>query len=88
VEVLFIPVGGYFTIGPDEAKDLIQSMPNLAVVFPMHYKTDRLGDNFPIAPVDNFARKVQNVRKIGGSEISLTNETLPKHLEVWILDYA
>ncbi len=88
VEVLFIPVGGHFTIGPDEAKDLIQSMSNLAVVFPMHYKTDRLGDDFPIAPVDNFARKVQNVRKIGGSEISLTNETLPKHLEVWILDYA
>ena len=88
VEVMFIPVGGYFTIGPDEAADLIKGSPKLKVVFPMHYKTDRLGEDFPIAPVENFARKVQNVKRIGSSEINLSRAGLPAQQEVWILDYA
>jgi L-ascorbate metabolism protein UlaG (beta-lactamase superfamily) len=80
--------GGHFTIGPNEARDLIGSLPNLKVIIPMHFKTDLLGDNFPIAPVENFARKAQNIKKIGRSEITLTKETLPAQPEVWILDYA
>jgi len=88
VEVLFIPVGGYFTIGPKEAADLTKKLLNLKVVFPMHYKTERLGESFPIAPVDNFTRKVQNVKRVGSSEVTLTRENLPAHQEVWILDYA
>ncbi len=88
VEVLFVPVGGHFTIGPDEAAALVKKLPNLKVVIPMHFKTDRLGDNFPIATVDNFARKVQNVKRIGSSEVILSRESLPAQQEVWILDYA
>lgn len=88
VEVLFIPVGGHFTIGPDEAEALIRRLPALRVIIPMHFKTDRLGDNFPIAPVDNFAGKMQNVKRIGGSEVTLSRESLPPQQEVWILDYA
>jgi len=88
VEVLFVPVGGHFTIGPDEAAALVKRLPNLKVVIPMHFKTDRLGDNFPIATVDNFARKVQNVKRIGSSEVILSRESVPAQQEVWILDYA
>ncbi len=88
VEVLFVPVGGHFTVGPDEAAALVKRLPNLKVVIPMHFKTDRLGDNFPIAPVDNFARKMQNVKRIGSSEVALSRESLPVQQEVWILDYA
>ena len=88
IEVLFVPVGGHFTIGPDEAAALVKRLPNLKVVIPMHFKTDRLGDNFPIAPVDNFARKMQNVKRIGSSEVALSRESLPEQQEVWILDYA
>jgi len=87
-EVIFIPVGGYFTIGPDEAVEVTKRLPNLKIVFPMHYKTDILGDDFPIGPVENFTRKMQNVRKIGSSEVTFTRESLPKTQEVWILDYA
>ena len=88
VEVLFVPVGGHFTIGPDEAAALVKKLPNLKVIIPMHFKTDRLGDNFPIATVDNFARKVQNVKRIGSSEVTVSRESLPAQQEVWILDYA
>lgn len=98
VDLLFIPVGGHFTIGANEARDLIGSLPSLKVAIPMHYKTDRLGEDFPIATVDNFIRKMENVRKIGRSEVSLVevslvevsliDEDLPNRPEVWILDYA
>ncbi len=88
VEVAFIPVGGFFTIGPDEAVEIANRFSNLKVLFPMHYKTDILGDDFPIAPVANFLRRMHNVKKIGGSEVTLTRANLPTTQEVWILDYA
>lgn len=87
-QVAFIPVGGYFTIGPNEAVDIAKRLSKLRVIFPMHYKTDILGDDFPIAPVENFARRMQNIKKIGSSEVTLTKESLPERQEVWILDYA
>ncbi len=88
VEAMFIPVGGYFTIGPEQALDAIRALPKLKVVFPMHYKTDRLGSDFPIALLDKFTQRVQNIRKIGRSEVLLSRNTLPGQTEVWILDYA
>jgi len=88
VEVMFIPVGGNFTIGPDEAMQLIDRFPRLKVVFPMHYRTDRLGDDFPIAPVDNFTHKVKHVKQIGSSEVTFTRGSLPTQREVWVLNYA
>lgn len=88
VEVLLVPVGGYYTIGADEAAALVNRLPSLRVVIPMHYKTDRLGDDFPIAPVANFARLVQNVKHIGSSEVALSRESLPAQVQVWILDYS
>jgi len=88
VEAAFIPVGGYYTIGPDQARAVMQELPQLKVVFPMHYKTDKLSSDFPIAPLDKFTRGMQNTRKIGRSEVALTRDSLPGQTEVWILDYA
>ncbi len=88
VEVVFIPVGGHYTIGAGEAAALLNRLPSLRVVIPMHYKTDRLGDDFPIAPVENFAGMVQNIKHIGSSEVALSRESLPAQTEVWILDYS
>jgi len=42
VDVLLLPVGGQFTIGPEEATQVVEQLkPRLAV--PMHYKTDVVG---------------------------------------------
>ena len=87
-EVLFIPVGGYYTIGPDEARALIGELENLKVVFPMHYKTDRLDEDFPIVPVENFTGKMENVKQIGTAEVILSKENLPSKLEVLVLNHA
>ena len=87
VEVLLVPVGGNYTIGPEQAKRIAASLPSVRVVIPMHFRTDAISD-WPIATVEDFARTMDNVRKIGSSSITLERETLPERLEVWILDYA
>jgi len=87
VDVLMVPVGGYYTIGAATAATLARSLPNVRVVFPMHYRTELIAD-WPIAPVDEFLRTMDNVRHIGSSSVVLTRATLPEALEVWVLDHA
>ncbi len=88
VDVLFVPVGGFFTIGAQEAATLVESLPKAKIVIPMHFKTDRLPIVFPIASVDKFAQRMENVRRIGSSEVTLSRTSLPKSQEVWILEHA
>ena len=59
VDVLLIPVGGFFTIGPKEATTVADQLrPQL--IFPMHVKTAKC--NLPIEPVDAFLQRKKEVR--------------------------
>lgn len=54
VDVLLIPVGGYYTIDADQAIEAIKRIaPRIAI--PMHYNTG--ANELPIARVDDFARR-------------------------------
>ena len=84
VNILLIPVGGYFTIEPDEAKRICEQLkPN--VIIPMHYRTKYM--NFPIKSVESFLRhfpsnKVKNV----DNPVKLSREELEKIVfEVWVM---
>lgn len=83
IDILMIPVGGFFTIGSQEADALISSL-KPAVVIPMHFKTE--GVDFPIAPVDEFLSGREEVLWKGGSEVELTVSNLPEG--VMVLDPA
>jgi L-ascorbate metabolism protein UlaG (beta-lactamase superfamily) len=87
VQVLLCPVGGHYTIGPQEAAALARSLPTVRVLIPMHYKTERIPD-WPIGAVDPFAAMMDNVRRIGAPAVEVAAESLPDALEVWILDHA
>ncbi len=52
VDVLMIPVGGYYTIDAAEAKEIINKL-NPKVVIPMHYA---FSDGAVIAKVDDFLK--------------------------------
>ncbi len=52
VDVLMIPVGGFFTIDAAAAKKTAELL-QARVILPMHYKT-RVNADWPIAPVENF----------------------------------
>lgn len=68
VDVLFVPVGGFYTIGPREALDVIRSL-SPAITIPMHFKTEPL--SFPIKPVEDFLLLAGEHERPGVSEIEI-----------------
>jgi len=86
VDVLLLPTGGVFTVGPQEAKQLVEQI-NPRLVIPMHYKTPECG--FPLAEVEDFAGQLASVKKLGKSEVEISAEALPSAgPELWILAHA
>lgn len=65
IDVLFLPVGGFFTIAAETAYRLVQQL-SPRLVFPMHYSTPAI--DFPIDPVDNFL-------KIAGDFVRISDHT-------------
>lgn len=85
VDVLMIPVGGYYTIGPEEA-DVVAGQLRPRVVIPMHYKTDANKD-WPIGTVDNFLQGKDHVKRQERS-VTLSPAIFPKDQEVWVLRHS
>ncbi len=85
VDVMIIPVGGYFTIDAATAKGIVGEF-SPKIVVPMHYKSGKCG--FPIAPVDDFTMLMGDFNEAGGSELDLTAGSLPENQKVMILDPA
>lgn len=83
-DVLMIPVGGFYTIGPGEAAQVIAAL-RPRVVIPMHYKTE-VNAGWPIGTIDAFAAGKNVVRK--GRTVSLSRETLPDEPAVWVMAYS
>ena len=73
VDVLLIPVGGFYTIGPKEAVDVMKAL-SPAVTIPMHYKTEVLG--FPIKPVDDFLSLAGDSERPGTTETEIKQDAL------------
>jgi L-ascorbate metabolism protein UlaG (beta-lactamase superfamily) len=83
VDVLIIPVGGFFTIDANEAATVVDSLDPL-VVIPIHYKTDRV--DFPIAPVDGFLKTQDNVECSTSAQLEITREALPQTRSTIVLE--
>jgi L-ascorbate metabolism protein UlaG (beta-lactamase superfamily) len=85
VDILFVPVGGFYTIdgaGADRLCGLLKP----GVVIPMHYLTPLV--KMPISAVDAFIRGKSDVRREGASEIELDRENFPTSPEVVVLQPA
>lgn len=85
VDLLLIPVGGYFTIDAREANQIVEQI-KPKVVIPMHFKTDKCG--FPIAPVDDFLTGKSGVKRAGASEVIFQKDSLPQKMEIVVLEHA
>lgn len=85
VDVLLVPVGGYFTIDFSQASQIMKDL-NPIITIPMHYKTNKC--SFPIAPVDPFLFGKPSVRHLRSSELVLYPSTLPTEPAIYVLDYA
>lgn len=85
VDILFVPVGGFFTIDAPVASQVCDQL-KPKIVIPMHFKTPKCA--YPIAGVEDFLRGKKNVRKVGGSEVEFECEKLPTATEIVLLQPA
>lgn len=82
VDILFVPVGNVFTIGPKEAWEVIHTI-KPAVAIPMHYRVGGLSLSIkPVEPFLDFVDEDSIVRV--GNEIDFESEDLPGEFEVWV----
>lgn len=85
IDVLFIPVGGHFTIDATQATEIVERI-KPSVVIPMHYKTKVLG--FPIAGVEPFLTGKANVVIKCSTFTEISKDNLPAKTEIHVLDYV
>ena len=80
VDILFIPIGGTFTLDADMAWNVINSI-KPRIVVPMHYKVGGL--SLPISGLEPFLEKNKFKVLHVGNEIDIEKEDLPNEPEIW-----
>ena len=85
VDILLIPVGGYFTIDAEVASQICGRLAP-RVVIPMHYKTDKCF--LPIADVDEFLQGKENIVRLSASEAEFKQGELPAKTQIIVLKSA
>ena len=81
VDVLFIPIGGNFTIDAEKAWNVINGI-KPKIVIPMHYKFGGL--SLPIAEIDPFLAKNNFDVLHVGNEIDIERGDMPENPEIWV----
>lgn len=85
VDILLIPVGGYYTITARVATEIADAV-HSRVIIPMHYKNEKCA--LPITPVDDFLAGKKDVIRLNASETEFKAEGLPKTTQIIVLKPA
>jgi L-ascorbate metabolism protein UlaG (beta-lactamase superfamily) len=80
VDILFIPIGGTFTVDDKQAWKVINKI-KPRIIVPMHYKIGGL--SLPIAGIDPFLEQSKHKVIHVGNEIDIEKDDLPKEPEIW-----
>ena len=85
VDILLIPVGGYYTIDAKAATEVCNQL-KPRVIIPMHYKTEKGIPN--IFGVDEFLGGKANVRRLDASQAEFKPGELPATSQIVVLKPA
>jgi L-ascorbate metabolism protein UlaG (beta-lactamase superfamily) len=85
VDILLIPVGGFFTIDSKEATRVAEQI-RPKILIPMHFKTEKCG--FPISPVEDFLKGKTSIKRAKASEATFDKANLPQQMEIVVLEHA
>ncbi len=80
VDILFVPIGGTFTVDGKQAWNVINKI-KPKIIVPMHYKIGGL--SLPIARLDPFLDLAKHKVIHVGNEIDIEKEDLPTEPEIW-----
>lgn len=84
VDVLFVPVGGTWTIDAAQAKKIITDI-EPSVVIPMHY--DRPGLAFKdLAPVSVFLKEMEKEQVVAQPKLSISKGKIPEEMQIVVLE--
>jgi L-ascorbate metabolism protein UlaG (beta-lactamase superfamily) len=85
IDILFIPIGGVFTIDAKMAGTVVNDL-KPKIVMPMHYRTVKC--DWPLNTVDDFVVDKKNVNRMNSSEIEFKGGKLPEVTEIVVLQPA
>jgi len=84
MDVLFVPVGGVFTINHFEAVNLIKKL-NPKVVIPMHFKEK--DTKVGVEGISSFKNILEGyLIKEPGSYFEISKEEIPQKTQIWIMN--
>jgi len=86
VDILLIPVGGFFTIDAAVASQVCDQL-KPRVIIPMHFKTDKC-IFLPISGVDEFLQGKKDVSRLDTSEVEFKSGELPANTQIIVLKSA
>ncbi len=69
VDALLIPVGGHYTVGPQEAKEIVDAV-EPRVTIPMHYRSPSFGYDV-IGQVEDFLELCENVARLDTDTVEI-----------------
>jgi L-ascorbate metabolism protein UlaG (beta-lactamase superfamily) len=85
VDILFIPVGGHFTIGPSDAKKIISEIEPL-IYIPMHYRTPfHLPAFAELKTLADFLKEMSVESVVPVPKLSVTKDKLPAQTTITVL---
>lgn len=86
VDVLLLPVGGTYTLGPGDAVKVIEQL-SPSIVVPMHYRVTSSTESFKdLATVDEFLEKADYGGVRREEKLSLSKTSLPEETEIVVLE--
>ncbi len=86
VDILLLPVGGFATIGPEQAIE-VTNLLNPSLIIPMHFQTEVL--KFPLAGVESFLEKMGGGKYIDKQEVEFDKKSLLRlSANVMVLQYC
>jgi len=87
VDILMVPTGGFFTIDPTQAAELVKKV-EPAIVIPMHFNNDRLNKkNFgELVPVEEFTKKFGVEKPVPLPKLVYKREEGEEEMKVVVLE--
>ena len=82
IDVLCIPIGGFYTIDAQQSSEVIRQL-NPKIILPMHYKLDD-SITLPIAGLNSFLGYFPQVER--RKDLDITKDSLPREQTVIVLE--
>lgn len=87
VDILLIPVGGFYTINAEEAMTIVRKI-EPSIIIPMHYNHPKLNQEIfgKIAPVTDFLEKMGVSQLAPIKKLSVKKEELTEEMRVVVME--